>query len=269
MLEARNNRLLTWLLGVVSLFLFITALFASILYRNSKKLVLQKELNYQQQLKETDQKQQLQLTKALMQGEEKERKRLAIDLHDGLGGMLAGIKINLSRLATNPLQQTPNADLTKIIEQLDLSANELRRIARNLMPESLLRLGLESALEDMCEAMSTPRTQVSFQSFGLDGSIPKETQINIYRIVQELLTNAIRHAQASEIVVQCSQNETMFFITLEDNGKGFDAVAKKKPNGIGLTNVQSRVEYLKGKLDISSAVAEGTTITIEFDVTAG
>ncbi|MDJ1484141.1 sensor histidine kinase [Cytophagaceae bacterium YF14B1] len=263
-LESKNQRLLTGLLGVSSLVLLSTALFALALYRNSRKLSQQKELNYQQQLKETKQTQQIQLTQALMQGEEKERKRLATDLHDGLGGMLAGIKINLSRIAGNDGRS--GSELDKILNQLDVSTNELRRIARNMMPESLLQLGLESALRDMCDSMTTDKTQISFEAFDIDTKLPKETQVNIYRIVQELLTNAIKHANASEIIVQCSQNESIFFITLEDNGQGFDPVAKGLKSGIGLTNIQNRVEYLKGKLDISSALSEGTTINIEFDV---
>jgi two-component system NarL family sensor kinase len=256
--EARSNRLLNWLLGMISLFLFVTAVLVIILYR-------QKRVHYRQQLKDAEQTQQIQLAKALIQGEEKERKRLAIDLHDGLGGQLAGIKINLSRIATN----TPHPDthLQKVIEQLDGSVNELRRIARNMMPESLLLLGLEPVLKDMCDSLSTDETQVVFQAFGIDAGIHQEIQVNIYRIVQELLTNAVRHAHASEILVQCSQNFTRFFITMEDNGKGFDATDSGARPGIGLSNARSRVEYLNGKLDISSVIGEGTTINIEFDVT--
>jgi signal transduction histidine kinase len=255
--ESHNNQLLAGLLGTISLFLFVSIVLGVVLYR-------QRSAHYRQQLKDTEQQQQIQLARALMQGEEKERKRLAADLHDGLGGQLAGIKINLSRMATNTSH--PDTQLQKVIEQLDVSANELRRIARNMMPESLLLMGLEPALKDMCDSLSTNTTSVVFQPFGIHRDIHPEIQINIYRIVQELLTNAVRHAQASEILVQCSQNSTRFFITLEDNGKGFDPAAIAKP-GIGLSNARNRVEYLNGKLDITSAPGEGTTINIEFDVT--
>jgi signal transduction histidine kinase len=255
--ELHNNQLLAGLLGTISLFLFVSIVLGVVLYR-------QRSAHYRQQLKDTEQQQQIQLARALMQGEEKERKRLAADLHDGLGGQLAGIKINLSRMATSTSH--PDTQLQKVIEQLDVSANELRRIARNMMPESLLLMGLEPALKDMCDSLSTDTTSVVFQPFGIHRDIHPEIQINIYRIVQELLTNAVRHAQASEILVQCSQNSTRFFITLEDNGKGFDPAAVVKP-GIGLSNARNRVEYLNGKLDITSAPGEGTTINIEFDVT--
>jgi signal transduction histidine kinase len=255
--ELHSNQLLAGLLGTLSLFLFVSIVLGVVLYR-------QRSAHYRQRLKDTEQQQQIQVTRALIQGEEKERKRLAADLHDGLGGQLAGIKINLSRMATNTSH--PDTQLQKVIEQLDVSANELRRIARNMMPESLLLMGLEPAVKDMCDSLSTDATSVVFQPFGIQRDIHPEVQINIYRIVQELLTNAVRHAQASEILVQCSQNGTRFFITLEDNGKGFDPAAVAKP-GIGLSNARNRVEYLNGKLEFTSAPGEGTTINIEFDVT--
>jgi signal transduction histidine kinase len=266
LLEAKSNRLLNWLLSSASVFLFASAVFSFLFYRNNKKLSVQKEVNLQQKLKETEQNQQIQLTKALLDGEEKERKRLATDLHDGLGGLLAGIKINVSRLATNVSPQTEKEELTQVIQQLDISANELRRISRNLMPESLLQLGLTAALRDLSDSFSTDTTHVDFQALAIEETISKEKQVNIYRIIQELLTNAVRHAQASEILVQCSQNKQTFFITVEDNGKGFETTEKGVPNGIGLSNVKSRVEYLKGKMDVASALHQGTTINIEFDV---
>ena len=265
-LTSKSNRLLATLLGTISFFLLITATFGWMYYRDNKKLSEQKEVNYQQKLKEAEQQQQMQYAKALLQGEEKERKRLAEDLHDGLGGMLARVKINLSKLVTHNQEPTMTPDLNKVIDQLDNSVNELRRIARNMMPESLVSLGLEAALTDMCTSLTSDTTHVNFQAFDISPSIAKDIQSTIYRIVQELLTNAIRHAQASQIVVQCSQNGNTFFITVEDNGKGFDAKAIHLKNGIGLANVKSRVDYLGGKMDIASALGDGTTINIELNV---
>ncbi|RAW01603.1 tetratricopeptide repeat-containing sensor histidine kinase [Pseudochryseolinea flava] len=258
-LESRNSRLLNWLLATIILFLSASGFFVIALYRNSKRLSQQKDLHYQQQIQDVEQKQQIQLTRALMQGEEMERKRLAIDLHDGLGGRLAGIKINLSRIVTGPTPVT--TELEKVIEQLDVSSNELRRIARNMMPESLLKVGLTSSLKDMCDLMSTVDTQVVFQSYSVSEALPQEIQVHTYRIVQELLTNALRHAHAKQVLVQCSQNENVFFLTIEDNGSGFD-IGSPQGKGIGLTSIRNRVEYLKGKLDIASS-SQGTTVNIE------
>ncbi|MCC6289394.1 MAG: sensor histidine kinase [Chitinophagaceae bacterium] len=269
LLTSKNNRLLTWLFGLTSLFLLIIAALGWFYFRNHKRLQKQKELSYQQQLLEAEQKQEIQFARALLQGEEKERKRIASDLHDGLGGMLAGVKINLSKLAENPKSVNMlNTDINKVIDQLDGSVNELRRIARNMMPESLLQLGLEVSLKDMCDAVNTASTKVEFQAFSINAGLPKETQITIYRIVQELLANVIRHANASEILVQCSQNENTFYITLEDNGKGFDISTLPLQKGIGISNVKNRVEFLKGKMDIQSSPAQGTAVNIEFNIPA-
>jgi two-component system, NarL family, sensor kinase len=265
-LTSKNNRLLTALLGTTSFFLLIIAVFGRIYYRKNQRLSEQREVNYQQKLKEAEQQQQIQFTKALMLGEEKERKRMAGDLHDGLGGMLAGVKINLSRLADNTHEVNINDSFQKVIDQLDESVSELRRIARNMMPESLVMLGLELAIRDLCEAFTNPYSKVEFLAFDISTGLAKEKQVIIYRIVQELLTNAVRHAQAQQILVQCSQNMDNFFITVEDNGIGFDEKSLGDKKGIGLANVKSRVEYLHGKMDIKSSPGEGTTINIEFDV---
>lgn len=264
-LRAQSSRLLTWFLASASILLLIVALLSLLYYRNNRILSQQKDLNHQQQLKEIAQQQEIRVGQAMLQGEEQERRRLAGDLHDGLGGMLAGVKLNLTELtATSPV--TPDGELNKVIGQLDTSISELRRIARNMMPEALLKMGLEAALKDLCDSLMTDSIRIDFQSFGIERSMSQPTQVTIYRIVQELLSNAIRHAGASGILLQCSQHEGIFLITLEDNGRGFDARSAALSKGIGLMNVKSRVDYLRGKMEISSVINEGTTINIELHV---
>lgn len=261
-LVAKNQRLTNWMLGIAATFLLIVLAFVVIYYRNSRKLAKEKEINYKQQLKDIEQQQELNLTHALLEGEERERKRLARDLHDGLGGMLAGIKIKLSGQS----KMEHNQNLDAVILQLDHSVNELRRIARNMMPESLLKTGLEAALRDLCESLTTQNMQIEFQAYGIRHDIPPVTQANIYRIVQEILSNAVKHADANKIVLQCSQNENIFLITAEDNGKGFDTSGISHSGGIGFSNIKNRVAYLKGNLDIASTLNEGTTVNIELNV---
>lgn len=264
-LAAKNNRLLNLFLGSASVLLFVVAALALLYYRNNKRLSEQKDLNHQQQLKEIAQQQQIQFSQAMLQGEERERRRMASDLHDGLGGMLAGVKMNLTGLTTTTAV-TQDTDLHKVIGQLDHSIGELRRIARNMMPEALLKFGLETALKDLCESLMTENIRIDYQPFGIEKTIPQQTQVTIYRIVQELLTNAIRHARPSGILLQCSQNNDTFFVTVEDNGKGFDLGSAAHAKGIGMSNVKSRVDYLNGKMEITSAINEGTTINIELHV---
>ncbi len=264
--SSKNNRLLSWLLGITSIFFLCLFFVGRLYFKNAQKLAKQKEINYRQQLQEAEQRQQTAFAKALLDGEEKERKRLAGDLHDGLGGILSGVKMNLSRLVDKHKENHINNDLLKVIDQLDISVRELRRIAHNMMPESLVELGLEASLRDMCHQYVTVLTWIDFQAINISTKIPTDIQVTIYRIVQELLTNAIRHSDASEILVQCSQNNDQFFITVEDNGKGFNASSENKYKGIGLLNIKRRVEYLAGKLEISSEIGKGTDINIEFNV---
>lgn len=263
-LSAKNNRLYSILFASTTLFLLIVAVFALLYYRSNKKLLAQKELNHRQELKEIEQQQRLQFGQAVLQGEEQERRRLARDLHDGLGGMLAGVKLNLSGQVEKVPATEQQGELRKVIVQVDNSVTELRRIAHNMMPVNLLKFGLQTALEDLCESLMTDAVRIDFQAYGIEPSIPEQTQINIYRIVQEMLANAIRHADASSIILQCNQDGDTFLITQEDNGKGFDTSVSAK--GIGLSNIRNRVGFLRGTMEITSVINEGTIINIELHV---
>ncbi len=263
--SAENNRLMSWLLAAAVLFFLLLLFLVLLNYQKSRRLAQQEKISYKQQLKELAQQEQLQVSSAVIEGEERERKRMARDLHDGLGGLLAGVRLHLSALfqkSGSPSLETKTA----IIGQVDSSLNELRRIAKNMMPETLIKFGLERAILDLCMSCSTPDLKIEFQSFGIQEDLPEKTQIMIYRIIQEILANAIRHASASTIMLQCSQNENIFLITAEDDGKGFDTNHVIPTAGMGLENIKARVEYLNGKLDLDSAPNEGTIINIELDV---
>ncbi len=183
--------------------------------------------------------------------------------------MLAGVKINLSTWSNNHLEENQYESFHKILNQLDSSVSELRRVARNLMPESLLNFGLEIALKDLCEFYMKEDLQIDFQAIDIQKDIPLNLQVNIYRIVQELLSNAVKHSNANNILVQCSQNESEFYITVEDNGKGISENEINKWKGLGLKNLQNRVDFLKGKMEIQSAESQGTSINIEIKTNVG
>lgn len=246
----RNQRLMNWLLGVAGLLLLLATLSLVFIYRTSKKQARQK-------LKEIAQQQELRIANALLEGEEKERRRVARDLHDGLGGSLAGIRI---KLAGHP----PSAQTGEVISMLEGSMTELRRIAHNMMPESLLKMGLQSAVTDLCDTLTHDGLDIEFQPAGIRPDLSHTAQANIYRIVQELLSNAIRHGKASKVLLQCIQNDSLFFITAEDNGRGFDTQAAT--GGMGLSNIRSRVGYMKGRLDVDSTPGGGTVVNIELHV---
>lgn len=261
-LVLQKNHFLNYLLLIGIFVLLLISLIVFILYRNKKHIAQQASHLHQQQLKEMAQDHQLQVYNAMLEGQEQERRRMAQDLHDGLGGMLAGVKLKLSDIADNH-QFKKDMELYKVINQLDNSVQELRRIARNMMPETLIQFGAETALKDLCDSLQTPSLHIEFQAYQLNKELAQPVQITIYRIVQELLTNAVKHGHPTNILVQCSQNEDRIFITVEDDGKGFDPSLLERKKGIGLANIRNRINYLNGKLDIQSKPEEGTIVNVE------
>lgn len=256
-----DNRLNSLLFAGLSFILFLIVLFLWIFSKNQKKLSIQKEINLKQELSAFEDRHKLSVSKALIQGEEMERKRIARDLHDGLGSMLSGVKIHLN------LAKKENADVVSSVDTLlDNSIKELRNISQNLMPESLLELSLEHALRDLCAANSNAVTEVEFQYLIKKSKLPKNYEIMIYRIIQELLNNALKYAKAKQVLVSCSQNKDVFFITVEDDGVGFDVSDSKNKKGMGLKNIKNRVEFLNGKIEIDSKINQGTSVYIELNV---
>lgn len=237
------------------------------LYRNKQQLAQNQQALHREQLDRLERDQQLNFYNAMIQGQEQERKRLAQDLHDGLGGLLSNVKLLLSKEIN--CEENPDAwklHQHQLLGKLDVAVNELRRIARNMMPETLLRFGLVTALRDYCDDLEKLGINISLQTYGITADKHKNEQIMIYRILQELISNAVKHADAKNIIVQCVQDTDSIYLTVEDDGAGFDQQDLGEKKGIGLTNVKNRVAYLKGKLDIQSEKNVGTTINIEFHV---
>ncbi|MBS1777546.1 MAG: tetratricopeptide repeat protein [Bacteroidetes bacterium] len=223
----------------------------------------------QQRISELETEKQLSATEAILKGEEQERSRLAKDLHDGLGGMLSGVKYSLSNMKENIIMSPADVQAFEhSINMLDSSINEMRRVAHNLMPESLLKFGLDAALQDFCSEMSrSGMLKVIYQSFGIkETSLDRSLSVTTYRIIQELLNNIIKYAEANQAIVQVSKMENHMSITVEDDGKGMDVSDLKNKNGIGWDNIQSRVAYHNGTINIQSEPHKGTSIFIEFPI---
>jgi two-component system, NarL family, sensor kinase len=232
-------------------------------YRNRQKL-------QQVKIDELETEKQLTATEAVLRGEEKERTRLAKDLHDGLGGMLSGIKFSLNNMKENLIMTPDNAQaFARSVDMLDSSIREMRRVAHNMMPEVLVKYGLDKALKEYCaEIDRSAMLQINYQAVGLDtAEINEAVSISVYRIVQELVNNAIKHAAAQNMLVQLhyTAEEKMLAVTVEDDGKGFDTAILQQSNGIGWSNIQSRVDLLKGKMDLQSAQGKGTSVMIEIN----
>ncbi|HWR33654.1 MAG TPA: sensor histidine kinase, partial [Chitinophagaceae bacterium] len=217
---------------------------------------------------ELETQQQLTATEAVLKGEEQERTRLAKDLHDGLGGMLSGIKYSFQTMKGNLIMTPDNAQaFERSMDMLDSSIKEMRRVAHNMMPEALVKFGLDTAMKDFCNDINQAGAlRISYQSIGMENAVIEQTTaITIYRIVQELINNTMKHAAAKTAIVQVSKANGEINITVEDDGKGFHPEILQITKGIGWSNIQSRVEYLKGKLDVQSEQGKGTSVHIELN----
>ena len=236
--------------------------------RHRQQLAKQQDELQQQRIRELEKDKQLVAVDSMLQGQEEERSRLAKDLHDGLGGLLSGVKFSLSNMKDNLIITPDNMTVfERSLDMLDTSIKELRRVAHNMMPELLTKFGLDEALKEYCNSINaTNLVSVKYQSIGMDTRIEKSAEIIIYRIIQELLNNIMKHAAAKEATVQLIKEEGRLSIIVEDDGKGFDTALIKDNKGAGLTSIQSRVDYLKGQLDIHSETDKGTLVNIEFNI---
>ncbi|MEX1241116.1 MAG: tetratricopeptide repeat protein [Cyclobacteriaceae bacterium] len=260
-LRIHQKDTLNYILIGSALALLIISLLSFRSYKQKQKL-------HQHRISELETEKQLTAAEAVLKGEEQERTRLAKDLHDGLGGMLSGIKYSFNTMKGN-LVMTPESHqaFERSMDMLDSSIKEMRRVAHNMMPEALVRFGLDTALKDYCNDLNrTGALPIDYQSIGLaNENLDQTTGITIYRIVQELITNAIRHASAKTVIVQLTRTNGLLSLTIEDDGKGFDTSILKRSKGIGWTNIQHRVEFMKGRLDVKSDAGKGTSVHIEFN----
>ncbi|MBL0200009.1 MAG: hypothetical protein IPP81_07490 [Chitinophagaceae bacterium] len=233
-------------------------------YRNFKT----KQKLHKTQIIQLEKDKQLLAIDAMLKGQEEERSRLAKDLHDGLGGMLSGVKLSFVNMKENLIMDAESVtSFEKSILQLDNTIAELRKVAHNLMPEALVKFGLKNAILDFCNSMQlSSKTKIIFEQLGTERLLSNTADLYIYRIVQELINNAIKHADADQILVQLTKTNDKVLLTVEDDGKGFNPELIRSAKGIGLKNIQQRVDYLKGKIDIASQAAEGTSVNIELYV---
>ena len=222
-------------------------------------LYFKQRLN-KQKLKQLEQEKQLIVSQAVMDGEAAERTRLARDLHDGLGGMLSVVKLNLKDMKGYSLiENTDVINLNRAVEMLDKSIVELRRVSHHIMPD--LSDGLKTPLEDFCRSISN----ANFRFFGDDSHLDNRLKITVYRCVHELINNAIKHARATTINVQLMIESNLISLSVQDDGTGF--APDKVEKGLGLENIRARVAIYNGKVSIfSSPEKGGTDVNIEIEL---
>jgi two-component system NarL family sensor kinase len=245
-----------------TIFIVATLLLSAILFLLYSRNLLKQKNKYQSQVN----KQKTELFNAVVSAQDNERKRIAQDIHDSLGSVLSAAKLNLSGLEDHKTRLTKGQKEKYEIALglLDDASAELRNISHNLMPATLLKLGLTAALQNLFDKISATGMHISFTAHGIIERLAEGLEISIYRIVLELVNNIVKHAKANEVTVQLIKYPSYINITVEDNGRGFIHMQTATgTKGMGLSSISSRIEYLKGTIDIDSGIGTGTTVIID------
>lgn len=249
--EKREKRIQLWLFaaGVVVILLITLLLFFR--YRNKKRSELERQRNLG--------------LRAVIEAEEKERIRIARDLHDGLGQMLSTARVNMAALE-GEVKEEDEAVLNSAMSVLDDSIKELRSISHNMMPVALIEFGLPRAVEVLVNRVNEAKAmQVEWKCDGIE-RLEQSVEISVYRIIQEVLNNMIKHSQASRIVIDLKKQGSRVLLKIQDNGTGFDTGSIGKSRGIGWNNIYSRLSVVNGKMDVQSDPGSGTVINIDFSI---
>ena len=258
-----SNTILGLALGVLAMALFAFYM----LRRHARDLATinrQREALHARELDDLRHHHAIDQLHTLVTAQEEERQRIAQDLHDSLGGLLASLKIHFRQMADRSFHMAERA-AEDHLRLIDTVSAETRRIAHNMMPTALSRMGLAAAIQDMVRLLEREgRLDVTFQNIDFHDRIGADKEIGLYRIAQELCANVTRHADARHLLIQLSRHNGTAALVVEDDGCGFDP--DMLGNGLGLESIRSRVAYLHGDLDIVSSPGEGTSVTVQIPV---
>ena len=213
-----------------------------------------------QKIRELEDKIKINSMQAMIVGEEKERERIAKDLHDSLGGLLSTVKLQFDNFKTKLNGHTSMDQYNKAANLLDSAVEEVRTISRNLQPTALKRYGLVPALKDLINRLDQEgMPEMFFQPYDVPEKMDEIVSLSIFRVIQELLNNSIKYAKATEILIQLNSDGEDLHLQYEDDGVGFDYDNLTK-KGMGLENIYSRINYLKGTIVIDSKPNEGVYV---------
>lgn len=255
--QQRNRiRFQNYLIIGISGIVLLGGLLAYSQYRRNK-------LRQESKMKTELMRQQELAVKAVLEAEENERQRIARDLHDGIGQMMSAAKMNLSAFESQIhfTSEEQKQSLQKVISLVDESCKEIRTVSHIMMPNALLKNNLATAIREFTDKLSNKDLHTTVYTEGLDERLDASIETVLYRVVQECVHNSIRHSGATRLDISLIRDAEGIRGTIEDNGKGFDPKSTDS-RGIGLKNIITRIDYLKGTVDFDSAVGRGTVVSI-------
>lgn len=244
-------------MGIIVGISLASVVIAGLLYnrnKNKQKLFLQ-----EQKLE-----QRAELTRAVIDAEEKERVRIASDLHDGVGQLFSAVKMNLNGLIERvDMPRDEDRFLAeKTLALVEESCKEVRYISHQMMPNMLLRSGIASDVKNFIEKIDSEKLKVKVEANGFKDKLESNVETVLYRVIQEAVNNVIKHAHATLLDIKLNREPSGISATIIDNGLGFDTTAVDGFAGIGLKNIAARVEYLKGTVSFRSAPGAGTSLRV-------
>jgi two-component system NarL family sensor kinase len=250
-----------WIIGI-ALSILLLSLLAVSYYRRYK---LKQEANMKQAVLE----QQQLAASAVLKAEEKERQRIAKDLHDGVGQMMSAAKMNLSAFENELQFSNPDQKLSfeRIISLVDDSCKEVRTVSHQMMPNMLLKSGLGKAVAEFLDKIDQKVIKVNLHVEGLQERLNEDVEIVLYRVLQECVNNVIKHSGASLLDIAIIKDKDGISATIEDNGKGFNLQQLGEESGIGLKNMKARIDYLNGTIDFDTSPGKGTLVAIHLPLT--
>ncbi len=266
-IEKKNRQKNQILVGLFALivFAFMIFIFFKKRLKYTRTIAAKNKAIQQQKITQLQQENKLTAMSSMIEGQEAERLRIAKDLHDSLGGLLSTVKAHFGSIQKEKtdLCDIPLTDKTSKL--IDEACIEVRRISHNMMPHALSISGLEGAIQDMTENLNEQSYDATFEA----NSVPKlesTREIMIYRLIQEIVSNIRKHANAKSILIQLLGLNNEVHLLIEDDGKGFNYEEAVQKNGLGLKSINSRVEFLNGRINWDSEVSKGTTININIPV---
>ena len=264
-LKLRQHKIRLWI-ALGALFLILSL--AYLAYRNlqHKKKISDKEHEVQREKLESSLKEQeLAGIDAMITGQEKERQRIANDLHDSLGSLLATLKLHFQnlKLRKNRLKEEEDKLLKQTDDLIDEAYQQVRRIAHAKNAGVSAKEGLLPAIKNFASKVSASnRLVIEVEDHGMEERLENSLEITIFRIIQESITNVIKHAEAKEVVIHLTHHGDVINVMVEDDGQGFAPTKLKLREGMGIHSIQRRVEHLGGTVDIESVPGKGTSVII-------
>lgn len=237
-------------------------------YKNTKKKKDIAEKQREIEINKTEKilkEQEINTIDAMISGQEKERQRLASDLHDSVGATLAAARLQFEHLHKNRDKGAQTNELfDKTSKLLEDAYTEVRTMSHIKNSGVIAKQGLLPAVQKLARNASvTSALNIEVQDFGLNERLENTLEISVFRILQELVTNIIKHAEASEASIAITQHEESLSIIVEDNGKGFTPLQIQKKEGMGLNSIERRIEHIEGTMEIDSTPGKGTSILID------